>query len=163
MFWIVITVHSIDKIKNQLPGCGELWNEDGTQVDKLSLSFEEVVSNHFASREVVKVKKLSSWNVSAKKCFVDVVSSFSCQPTQLRFTRKSRFWNRDLEKKEKVLSLPEGPVHCQNRTEAGQTHRYKAATDFHDELWKVLGRKWRLGNCNLLIFLSLSLAFWQIR
>lgn len=60
-------------------------------------------SNHFAFREVVKVKKSSAWNVSAKECFVDVVSSFSCQPSELRFTRKTRFWNRDLENRQKVL------------------------------------------------------------
>lgn len=80
-------------------------------------------SNHFAFREVVKVKKSSAWNVSAKECFVDVVSSFSCQPSELRFTRKTRFWNRDLENRQK------SPVHCQNRTETGGTHRYKAATN----------------------------------
>lgn len=83
------------------------------------------------------MKKSSAWNISARECFVDVVSSSSCQPSELRFTRKTRFWNRDLENRQKVLSLIESPVHCQNRTETGGTRRYKAATN-RGKYWDTL-------------------------
>lgn len=148
-----MSVHSIDKMNNQ--DVDELWNEDGTQVDKWSLSFAEVVSNPFAFREVVKVKKLSSWNVSAKECLVDMVSIFSYQPTELTVTGKTMFWNRALEKRQKVLSLSESPVHYQNRTEAGRTHRYKAATAFRNKLGST-GTNMEIGK---LQSLNISLSF----
>lgn len=100
------------------------------------------------------MKKPSSWNVSAIKCFVDVVSRFSCQPTELRFTRKTRFWNRDLEKTQKVLSLPESPMHSQNRTEAGWPHRYKAATAFRNS-----GKYWDRNEIGKLQSSNISLSF----